>query len=183
MVTTPVDAQSSDDFDGAKVALFLGDQLIVIRRDKKPDIPYPDMWDFPGGGRDPGESPFQCVARETQEEVGLILPASAVIWQRRARRASDGLIIWYFVARLPACPLRRKTMSYSATKASSGAWPPSTRSCNGPTSQAHCKIALRCGARALRPATPRLPVCHVDAARVRLGLEGQPAGALHPSRK
>ena len=102
MVTTPVDAQSSDDFDGAKVALFLGDQLIVIRRDKKPDIPYPDMWDFPGGGRDPGETPFQTVARETQEEVGLILPPSAVIWQRRARRASDGLIIWYFVARLPA---------------------------------------------------------------------------------
>ena len=101
MVTTQDDAEGSEDFDGAKVALFLGDRLIVIRRDDKPDIPYPDMWDFPGGGRDPGETPFQTVAREAHEEVGLILPPAAVMWQHRARRASDGLIIWYFVARLP----------------------------------------------------------------------------------
>jgi 8-oxo-dGTP diphosphatase len=102
MVTTQDDTEGVGDFDGAKVALFLGDRLIVIRRDDFPHISYPDMWDFPGGGRDPGETPFQTVARETREEVGLILPPAAVIWQYRARRASDGLVIWCFVARLPA---------------------------------------------------------------------------------
>ena len=51
------------DFHGAKVALFIEDQLLVYRRDDRPDIPFPDMLDLPGGGREQGESGAQCVAR------------------------------------------------------------------------------------------------------------------------
>ena len=39
-------------FSGAKLALFLGADLLVIRRDMRPDIPFPGHWDLPGGGRE-----------------------------------------------------------------------------------------------------------------------------------
>ena len=54
-------------FDGAKLALFLGKDLVVILRDDKPDIPYPAHWDLPGGGREGAETPEACALRETYE--------------------------------------------------------------------------------------------------------------------
>jgi|TARA_R110001606_G_scaffold299219_2_gene447003 8-oxo-dGTP diphosphatase len=59
------------DFHGAKVACFIDDHILVYRRDNKPDIPFPDMLDLPGGGRENGESGAECVARETFEEFGI----------------------------------------------------------------------------------------------------------------
>ena len=89
--------------DGAKAALFLGDQLISILRDDFGHIPYPNLWDLPGGARDPEEAPFETVARETHEELGLVLPRTAVLWES-AFRANDnpGKWIAFFVAQLPA---------------------------------------------------------------------------------
>lgn len=85
-------------FGGAKLALFIGGRLLVIRRDERPDIPWPGYWDLPGGGREGGESPEACVLRETAEETGLILPATALIWGR----AHDGPqgVTWFFAAHL-----------------------------------------------------------------------------------
>ncbi|EPX83359.1 NUDIX hydrolase [Salipiger mucosus] len=83
-------------FAGAKLILFLGDDLLVIRRDHAEGIPYPGFLDFPGGGREGDESPEQCALRETREEVGLEVAASALSW-RRSHGAS-----WFFVAHLPA---------------------------------------------------------------------------------
>ena len=95
-------ARMGQDFNGAKVALFVGDKLLVILRDDDPAIVFPDMWDFPGGGREPGETPFETVAREVFEEVGLDLPEAAVLWRRGLPRAGyPGQVIWFFVARLP----------------------------------------------------------------------------------
>ena len=37
------------DFSGTKIALFIGDRLLVMRRDDRPDIPYPGYLDLPGG--------------------------------------------------------------------------------------------------------------------------------------
>ena len=54
-------------FEGAKIALYLGDRLVVIQRDDRPDIPFPGFWDLPGGGREAGETPFECVRRECGE--------------------------------------------------------------------------------------------------------------------
>lgn len=86
-------------FIGAKLALFLGEQLLVILRDEKPDIPYPGHWDFPGGGREGDESPETCALRETQEEVGLTLSQAELIYARSYLRPSG--LRWFFVARLP----------------------------------------------------------------------------------
>ena len=59
------------DFHGAKVAIFIDDHILVYRRDNKPDIPFPDLLDLPGGGRENDESGAECVARETFEEFGI----------------------------------------------------------------------------------------------------------------
>lgn len=93
------------EFAGAKVALFLGDQLLVIRRDNRPDIPWPDHLDLPGGGRDPGETPEQCVVRETREEVGLTILADQLMLVRAYERPL-GLMV-FFAAHLPAAAVEQ----------------------------------------------------------------------------
>lgn len=89
----------ADSFIGAKLALFLGRNLLVITRDMRDDIPWPGYLDFPGGGRENGETPEQCALRETFEEVGLILTNEDLIWRKRYIR--KGAASWFFVARIP----------------------------------------------------------------------------------
>lgn len=67
-------------FDGAKIAILRRNDVLVIRRDNKPNIPWPDCLDFPGGGREGSETPFETVAREAMEEVGLTLPEERVVF-------------------------------------------------------------------------------------------------------
>ena len=55
--------------------IFVNDkkQVLLLLRDDKPDIPYPNMWDIPGGHVDDGETPEQCIVREMKEEMDLDL--------------------------------------------------------------------------------------------------------------
>ena len=92
-------------FIGAKLALFIGDDLLVIKRDNRPDIPFPDCWDLPGGGREGVESPEECALRETLEEVGLRLHKRQLTWSSRAMRL-DGPA-WFFAAHRPASDVSR----------------------------------------------------------------------------
>lgn len=87
-------------FHGAKLALFVGDNLAVILRDDRDDIPWPDCWDMPGGGREGSETPMACALRETHEELGLLIDPNAVVWGKRFD--SDLGDKWFFVAHLPA---------------------------------------------------------------------------------
>lgn len=68
------------DFSGSKIALMYNNCVLTILRDDKPDIPYPNHWDFPGGGRENEETPFECLTREVFEELGLQLSLDQVIW-------------------------------------------------------------------------------------------------------
>ena len=70
------------DFQGCKIALFCGDSVITILRDDKPSIPWPNMWEFPGGGREGDESPFECAAREVYEELGIALTEDCLLWSK-----------------------------------------------------------------------------------------------------
>ena len=67
------------DFTGCKIALFCGDKLLTILRDDKSNIPYPNTWELPGGGRGGDESPFECVAREVYEELGIHLTEDCLL--------------------------------------------------------------------------------------------------------
>jgi 8-oxo-dGTP diphosphatase len=70
-------------YHGAKLALFVGDDLAVILRDDRDDIPWPNCWDMPGGGREGNETPMECALRETHEELGVQIEPSAVVWGKR----------------------------------------------------------------------------------------------------
>ena len=71
------------DFTGCKIALFCGDKLLTILRDDKASIPWPNMWELPGGGREGDESPFECVAREVYEELGVYLTEDCLLYEGR----------------------------------------------------------------------------------------------------
>jgi 8-oxo-dGTP diphosphatase len=51
--------------------LFLNSrqQLLLFLRDNKPEIPYPNTWDPPGGQMEGSESPKDCIQREMGEEL------------------------------------------------------------------------------------------------------------------
>ena len=68
------------DFTGSKIALICGDKVLTILRDDKDDIPCPNMWELPGGGREGDESPFECAAREVHEELGIHLNEDCLLW-------------------------------------------------------------------------------------------------------
>lgn len=87
-------------FDGAKLALYLGEKLAVILRDDTPGLLFADHWDLPGGGREGAETPLACALRECHEELGIAVPEGAVVWQGSFDEA--GRTKWFFVARMPA---------------------------------------------------------------------------------
>lgn len=90
------------DFDGTKLILFIGARVLGIQRDADPHIAFPSKWDFPGGGREGGESAVECVLRETGEEVALHLSVDDLFWRKtypdHPRAGMTG--VWY-AARLP----------------------------------------------------------------------------------
>lgn len=48
-------------------------RLLIYLRDDKPEIPFPNHWDFFGGHLEDGETPEQALVREVREEIGVDL--------------------------------------------------------------------------------------------------------------
>lgn len=67
-------------FQGVKVALINNGKVLTILRDNIPNIPYPNMWDLAGGGRENEESPYETMRREVLEELNIDIPESNVVW-------------------------------------------------------------------------------------------------------
>lgn len=93
---------TTGDFSGAKIAILWRGRVLTIRRDMRPDIPFPGQWDLPGGGREGTESPVETALRETEEELGLRLPPSAIGWQRAYPGVLEGQTVTWFLAAEPA---------------------------------------------------------------------------------
>ena len=67
-------------FQGVKVALINNGKVLTVLRDNIPNIPYPNMWDLAGGGRESEESPYETMRREVLEELNIDIPESSVVW-------------------------------------------------------------------------------------------------------
>ena len=85
-------------FIGAKVAILHGGGVVTILRDDLPGLDWAGYWDLPGGGREGGETPEDCVLREVREELGLMLVPEALGWGQ-AFEGPRG-VGWFFVAEL-----------------------------------------------------------------------------------
>jgi len=52
-------------------AILERDGAILICR-RKPEQSHPLKWEFPGGKIEPGETPAEALARELEEELGIV---------------------------------------------------------------------------------------------------------------
>lgn len=90
------------DFHGAKAAIFIGEDILIYRRDDDPEIPFANMLDFPGGGREGDETGAECVARETREEFGLsIAPEKFEYVEAYENWRKKGAAALFYVCSLP----------------------------------------------------------------------------------
>lgn len=60
-------------FGAGILLLNSNNELLMLLRDDKKDIPYPNMWDIPGGRVESGEIPEETIKREMIEEMNLEL--------------------------------------------------------------------------------------------------------------
>ena len=77
------------EFSGCKIALICDDKLLTILRDDISTIPWPNMWELPGGGREGEETPFECVQREVFEELGLKIEEADIVWVKEYQGMLD----------------------------------------------------------------------------------------------
>ena len=50
----------------------------VLLTKRKADVPYPLLWEFPGGKIEPGEDPRDCIVREIMEELAIEVAVSGM---------------------------------------------------------------------------------------------------------
>jgi 8-oxo-dGTP pyrophosphatase MutT (NUDIX family)/mRNA-degrading endonuclease toxin of MazEF toxin-antitoxin module len=84
-------------FHGVKGLIYIGNKIIVFRRDGKTKN-FPFQVDLPGGGREENESPFETFKREVKEEFGLEIKKEEMIFSKKYPSIADPNIVAYFIA-------------------------------------------------------------------------------------
>lgn len=87
-----------EEFTACKLAYILDGQLLAYLRDDFAHIPFPNMWDFPGGVREGDETPEQCVLRELEEEFDIKLEESRLIYKKIGVNFNNTGNSYFFVA-------------------------------------------------------------------------------------
>lgn len=92
---------------GSKGLIFIGDSVVVYRRDDNTDD-HPHQLDLPGGGPEQGETPFQTFQREAMEEFNLGLSEDDIIYVRQYPSVvRPGKFAYFPVAKLPESAMER----------------------------------------------------------------------------
>ncbi len=87
-------------FHGVKGLIFVGEKIIVFRRDNNTKN-WPLQIDLPGGGRENNESPFETFKREVMEEFGVVVEAEDVIFSKKYQAVLDPTKEAYFMVTKP----------------------------------------------------------------------------------
>lgn len=80
----------------SKSVIQRGDKYLLLRRAAHCRS-YPNLWDFPGGKHDPGETPEQAVIRETKEETSYDIEPGKEVKQEKYRDKQHHLLFHYFI--------------------------------------------------------------------------------------
>lgn len=92
-------SSGTPEFGGAKIVLHCDGALVSYLRDEKPEIPFPGLWDLPGGGAEGDETPQACALRETLEEFTLSIAPSRITWGRSyPALLQPETVNWFFAA-------------------------------------------------------------------------------------
>tara|TARA_Y100000294_G_scaffold133869_1_gene126417 strand:+ start:13 stop:288 length:276 start_codon:yes stop_codon:yes gene_type:complete len=75
-----------------------GKYLVILRSPNAKA--YPNLWDFPGGKFEPGETPEQTVVRETKEEVALEIEAGPMLRIGEYHDDKHDLLFHYFAPKV-----------------------------------------------------------------------------------
>ena len=96
------------DFNGTKLALLHGADILTYLRDDIPSIGWAGRWDLPGGGREGQETPEACVLRELEEEFGLTFgPERLVLAQEIVSITAPGRQAWVFAGHISEAEIGR----------------------------------------------------------------------------
>jgi 8-oxo-dGTP diphosphatase len=70
-------------------------EVLLLLRDDKPEIAYPNYWSLVGGHIEAGETAEQAALRELSEEVGLNLSLS--LWKRYDYQYAPNVIVDQYI--------------------------------------------------------------------------------------
>jgi 8-oxo-dGTP diphosphatase len=90
----------SRNFHGVKGLVFIGDKILVYRRDTNTKS-FPLHIDLPGGGREGNESPLDTFKRETKEEFGIEISPDDIEYAKQYMSAMDATKESYFFVAKP----------------------------------------------------------------------------------
>ncbi len=88
------------DFHGSKGLVFIGEKIIVYRRDGKTDR-FPFHIDLPGGGKEENETPFETFQREVKEEFGIEVQEKDITYAKQYVSSVDPTKEAYFIVVKP----------------------------------------------------------------------------------
>jgi mutator protein MutT len=72
-------------------------RLLIAHRFR--DALLPDLWEFPGGKIESGESPEACAVRETAEELDIRVEVLGLLLRRPYEYANRKVDLWFYVVR------------------------------------------------------------------------------------
>ncbi len=88
------------EFDGSKGIVFIGDKILVYRRDEK-TTDSPLCLDLPGGRRGDGESPYETFSRETKEEFGISIKKDELFFSAFIKEGEVPDLYSFFIVAKP----------------------------------------------------------------------------------